>query len=127
MEGNISCTSYGKNEIQIIKKGIDAIRDVLMGDNVNEKLSLLLALDWFMDPYYKQDIYIAHIRDDLVELLQTVIISSDEDEVSEDALNLLISYEWPPFRILEENMEKVSKGLKPYVLEALIEMRGEDL
>ena len=72
-----------------------------------------------MDPYYKQDSYIADIRGELTDLLQTVIIASNEDEVSEDALNLLVSYEWPPFKILEENMENVSERLKPYVLEAL--------
>ena len=119
MEGNISYITYGKNEKEIVKKGIDEIRQVLMGGSVNEKLSLLLALDWFMDPYYKQDSYIADIREELADLLQTVIIASNEDEVSEDALNLLVSYEWPPFKILEDNIENVSERLKPYVLEAL--------
>lgn len=90
-----------------------------MGDNADQKKSLLLALDWFMDPYYKQGIYIADIHDDLIDLLQTVIISSDDDEVSEDAWNLLVSYEWPPFEILEKNMDRVPEQLKPHVLEAV--------
>lgn len=72
-----------------------------------------------MDPYYKQDIYIADIRDELVDLLQTVIITPDDVEVSEDALNLLSSYEWPPFAILEKNMDRVSEKLKPDVLEVI--------
>lgn len=113
--------SYGETEIEIVKKGIAAIREVLMGGNTEKKLSLLLALDWFMDPYYKQDIYIADIRDELVELLQTVIISSNEAEAAEDALHLLSSYESPPFDILEKNMDNVSKQLKPYVLEVINE------
>lgn len=87
-----------------------------MGGSADEKKSLLLALDWFMDPYYKQDTYIANIHDDLVELLQTVVIFSNDDEVSEEALDLLSSYEWPPFEILEQNIDKVSKQLKPDVL-----------
>lgn len=48
-----------------------------------------------------------------------VIISSYEDNVAEDALNFLISYEWSPFEILAKNIEKVSENLKPYVVEAI--------
>ena len=43
-------------------------------------------------------------------------MSSNDDEVSEEALDLLSSYEWPPFEILEKNIDKVSKQLKPDVL-----------
>ena len=116
MERDISCITYSENERKIVRKGIDAIQEVLMGDNAKKKRSLLFALDWFMDPYYKQDSYIADIHDELVELLQTVIISSNDDEVSEDALQLLSSYEWPPFEILEKNIDRVSEQLKPDVL-----------
>ena len=41
MEGNTSYITYGKNEKEIIKKGIDEIRQVLMGGSVNEKLRIL--------------------------------------------------------------------------------------
>lgn len=116
MQSNVSYITYGENEREIVRKGIIAIREVLLEGSKNEKRSLLFALDWFMDPYYKQDIYIADIREELVELLQTVIISSNDDEVSEDALELLSSYEWPPFEILEKNIDKVSEQIKPDVL-----------
>lgn len=108
--------TYGQNERDIVKKGIVAIQEVLMGDNTDEKRSLLFALDWFMDPYYKQDIYIADIREDLNKLLQTVVIWSNDDEVSEDALDLLRAYEWPPFEIIEKNIDRVSMRIKPDVL-----------
>ena len=117
----MSYITYGENEKEIVKKGIVAIQEVLMGVDTDKKRSLLFALDWFMDPYYGQDIYIADIRNDLIDLLQTVIISSNDDEVSEDALDLLSSYESPPFEILEKNIDKVSKQLKPYVLGILKE------
>ena len=119
MKSNISYVTYGNNEKEIVKKGIAAIREVLMGSDSDKKRSLLFALDWFMDPYYGQDIYISDIRDELVELLQTVIISSNDDEVADDALDLLMSYEWPPFAILEKNMDKISEKLKPDVLYAI--------
>ncbi len=111
---HISYISYGENEIDIVKNGIEAIREVLMGNNTDKKRSLLFALDWFMDPYYKQDI--SNFHGELIELLQTVVISSNDDDVSEDALNLLSSYEWPPFEILEKNINRVSERLKPNVL-----------
>lgn len=70
-----------------------------------------------MDPYFKQDT--SAIHDELIELLQIVIISSNDDEVSEDALQLLCDYEWPPFEILEKNIDKVSQRLKSDVLYAV--------
>lgn len=115
MESNVRYTTYGSREKEIVKRGMEAIREVLMGDNDEEKKSLLFALDWFMDPYYKQDHYIADFRDALTELLQIVVISSSDD-VSEDALNLLSSYAWGPFEILEKGIDKVSEQMKPDVL-----------
>lgn len=75
----ISYISYGENEKKIIKAGIVEIRKVLMGNDKNKKRSLLFALDWFMDPYFKQDI--SDIHNELVELLQTVVISSTDDDL----------------------------------------------
>lgn len=115
--GDINYISYDKKDKEIVRKGIFAIQEVLMGTDSDRKRSLLLCLDWFMDPYYGQDI--SNIHDDLIKLLQMVIISSNEDDVAEDALNLLISYEWSPFEILAKNIEKVSENLKPYVVEAI--------
>lgn len=113
----ISYISYGENEKNIIKAGIEEIRKVLMGNDKNKKRSLLFALDWFMDPYFGQDI--SDIHDELIELLQIIVISSSDDEVSEDTLQLLCDYEWPPFEILEKNIDRVSQRLKPYVLYAV--------
>ena len=118
MESNVRYITYGANEKEIIKTGIEAIREVLMGDDNEKKKSLLFALDWFMDPYYKQDHYIADIRDELTVLLQIVVISSSDD-VSEDALDLLSSYAWGPFEILEKRIDKVPERIKPYVLEVI--------
>ena len=113
----ISYISYGENEKKVIKAGIVEIRKVLMGNDKNKKRSLLFALDWFMDPYFKQDI--SDIHNELVELLQTVVISSTDDDVSEDALQLLCDYEWPPFEILEKNIDRVWQRLKTDVLYAV--------
>lgn len=118
MESNVRYTTYGANEKEIVKRGIDAIRVVLMGGDDEKKKSLLFALDWFMDPYYKQNYYIADFYNELTDLLQIVVVSSS-DNVSEDALDLLSSYAWGPFEILEKEIDKVSEQMKPYVLEVI--------
>lgn len=43
-------------EKKAIKFEMAEIRKILMGSDDDEKRSLLLTLDWYMDPYFKQDI-----------------------------------------------------------------------
>lgn len=102
---NFRYVQYTENDREIVRKGITEISKVLMGTDANRKLSMLLCLDWFMDPYYGQDI--SSLHDELVDLLQTVITSPNEDDVIEDAINLLMDYEWPPFPIIEKNKDLI--------------------
>ena len=103
--------TYSKGEKEIVRQGIEAIRGVLLGDDESAKLSLLLCLDWFMDPYYGQDI--SKIEDELIVLLQEVVVFDESMDVREDALNLLTSYTWPPFPILEDNLDKFDDNFLP--------------
>lgn len=107
---SVKCVTYTNSDKEIVKKGITAIREVLMGEDADKKRSLLFCLEWFMDPYFGQDI--SKIKGDLVELLQTVVISNNEIEVKEDALQLLGDYTWGPYKILEENYGKIEECLK---------------
>lgn len=50
---------------------------------------------------------ISDIHDDLVLLLQTVITEPNEDDVIEDAIELLMSYELPPFPLIEEKRNRI--------------------
>ena len=104
---NFRHVEYTESDREIVRKGITEITRVLMGTDTERKLSMLLCLDWFMDPYYGQDISAFH--DELIVLLQTVITSPNDDDVIEDAIGLLIDYAWPPFPIIEQN-----KDLVPY-------------
>ncbi len=85
-----------------------------MGTDAGRKRSILFCLDYFMDAYYGEDI--SEIHDELVELLEEVIVSPNEDTVIEDALDLLMSYEWPPFPVLEKNIDVIAPQHKPSVL-----------
>lgn len=102
---NFRHVEYTEIDREIVRKGITEIARVLMGTDTERKLSMLLCLDWFMDPYYGQDISTFH--DELVDLLQTVIISPNDDNVIEDAISLLMDYEWPPFSIIEQNKDLI--------------------
>ena len=97
--------TYTDKDRDIVRKGICEIAKVLLGDDTQRKLSMLFCLDWFMDPYYQQDI--SDIHDDLVLLLQTVITEPNEDDVIEDAIELLMSYELPPFPLIEEKRNRI--------------------
>lgn len=107
---NVRYVTYTNDDKEIVKKGIPAIWEVLMGEDADKKRSLLFCLDWFMDPYYGQDI--SAIESDLIGLLQTVIISNNEIDVKEDALQLLQDYTWGPYEILEQNYGYIEDGLK---------------
>ena len=111
--GESRFVSYSGKEKEIVRQGIDAIRCVLTGDDDYAKQSLLLCLDWFMDPYYGQDI--SDIRDELIDLLQEVVVSDNSQYVKEDALELLDLYVGGPFPILEANVQKVEEKLLPRV------------
>lgn len=47
---------YTEREVQCLKEGMGAVRSVLSGTDTEAKRRLLFYLDWYMDPYYKQDI-----------------------------------------------------------------------
>lgn len=119
---------YTKKERQLVKQGIGAVREVLMGGSTAQKRSLLLCLDWYLDPYYGQDI--SGMREELIELLQTVVVSPNETAVREDALELLQSYVLEPlgpqqrFLVLEQNFEAIPSALQRQV-EWLIRMDRE--
>ena len=49
-EYNVSTISYSESEREIVRKGIHAIREVLMGDDANKKRSLLLSLIHISEP-----------------------------------------------------------------------------
>lgn len=113
MTGNRFVT-YTEDDRAIVRAGIEGVREILMGDDMDRKRSMLFCLDYFMDPYYGQDI--SAMRDELVEMLQQIIVSKNNDtDVKEDAINLLSSYEWGPFPILDEKFDEIEDGLKPDV------------
>ena len=48
----MSYITYTDAEMEIVKSGIEAIRNVLMGTDMGKKESLLFCLDRFLDPWF---------------------------------------------------------------------------
>ena len=89
---------YTEREVQCLKEGMGAVRSVLSGTDTEAKRRLLFYLDWYMDPYYRQDI--SDIKNDLKEMLEKIVVSPNEEDVIDEALHLLEGYTDPPYPIL---------------------------
>ena len=100
--------SYNKGHMEIVNKGIDAISEVLYGTDMAEKESLLYCLDRYLDPWFGLKL---PFEKELFELFQYVLISPNAMSVKEEALFLLENYSWPPFPILENNLDKIEPEL----------------
>lgn len=107
-----------------MESGADAIHKVLAGDDADAKERLLPCLDYYLDPYYKNTL---PYESEIIKLLEHVIISGNPLSVKEDALNLLTSYAYPPFYILEQNLGQIEDQLMPDVMYALNMGRSDGL
>lgn len=99
--------AYTEQERETVRSGFAAVKAVLAGSDSERKRSLLLCLDWFMDPYYGHSEEIAGWRSELKELLQDIFLWETDPDVMEDYLQLLTDYEWPPFAILQKHAGEV--------------------
>jgi hypothetical protein len=109
--------TYSNAEKKIVESGADAIHKVLAGDDADAKERLLPYLDYYLDPYYKNTL---PYESEIIKLLEHVIISGN-------ALNLLTSYAYPPFYILEQNLGQIEDQLMPDVMYALNMGRSDGL
>ena len=104
----VHMVTYNENHIAIVKDGISSIKSVLKGNNFQEKESLLFCLDKYLDPWYGYNLPYAN---EIFELLEYVVIEPNNKDIKEEALHLLQVYSWPPFKILENNLDKIEQEL----------------
>lgn len=100
---------YTEREVQCVKEGMGAVRSVLSGTDTEAKRRLLFYLDWYMDPYYRQDI--SDIKNDLKEMLEKVVVSPNEEDVIDEALHLLEGYTDPPYPILAAYLGNLGENI----------------
>lgn len=96
---------YGEEEVEIVRGGVGPIYKVLIGEDDNAKRRLLFYLDWYMDPYYENDL--SKLYEPIKEILQDMIIKKNEEDIKEEALHLLEAYTEAPYEIFEENINEV--------------------
>lgn len=102
--------TYDKSHRKIVESGIPAIKDVLFGDDREQILSLIFCLDYYLDPYYKNTL---PYEKEIYDLLQELVISSRDEEVVEDCLNLMGSYVGYPLPIMEAHFDQIIDSMKP--------------
>lgn len=102
--GNVRIVSYGSEQIKIVEGGIDAIGMALYNKSEEEKASILLCLDRYLDPYYGHHLpYEAEI----FVLLQNLLFENLSADIKMDILDLLL-YSERPLDILENGLDKLS-------------------
>lgn len=112
--------NYGDREFQIVESGIDKIKAVLLGNDTKAKERLLFYLDWYLDPYYKNEISVSD-KEEIARVLQRVVIEPNEDDVIEEAIHLLDMYLLGTFEILEDNFSLIPPKFQPDVLRSINE------
>ena len=105
---------YTEREVQCLKEGMGAVRSVLSGTDTEAKRRLLFYLDWYVDPYYRQDI--SDIKNDLKEMLEKVVVSPNEEDVIDEAMHLLEGYKNPQYTRLAAYLGNLSEKHKPKAL-----------
>ena len=108
----MSTIYYDDSHQKIIEGGISEIKRVLLGNDTPEIKSVLLCLDFYLDPYYKNTL---SYETEIYDLLQGLVICSQDDDIIRACLQLIGNYSCIPLSILEENFDKVKDNWKPDV------------
>ncbi|MBQ9578072.1 MAG: hypothetical protein IJR28_00915 [Ottowia sp.] len=103
---------YTDEERNIVRAGMGAVRAVLFGADVEAARRLLYCLDWFMDPYYQNDL--GDMMVPLKEALQELAVTTRLEDIAWEALQLLEGYTDPPYDILRARLDDVLPEQQPY-------------
>lgn len=123
MNKKIRCVTYEKRHEEIIESGINEISYALYNGNTEEKASLLLCLDKYLDPYYG---YNLKYESQIIILLQNLLFNDNDIEINEDILELLQLYSKQPLNILEEKMELLPKQLVKQAMYILYDEKSNE-
>lgn len=102
--------TYDESHMKIVESGICDINRVLFGDDIKQIRSLLFCLDYYLDPYYKNTL---PYEKEVYDSLQKLVISSRNDDVIDDCLQLIGDYCRYPLTIMEQGFENIKDSKKP--------------
>lgn len=103
--------TYDESHKKIVESGVDEIEKVLFGDDVDMIRDLLFCLDIYLDPFYKNQL---SYEREIYDLLQKLVISSQNDDIIDDCLQLIEEYACQPLTIMEKGFEHIKENKKPY-------------
>ena len=100
---------YDDSHRRIAEGGIEGIAAVLRGDDEAERASLLLCLDYCLDPYYGCTLA---YESEIFALLQELLLSERSQAIRDDILQLLGDY-CGDFSVLRSKTREASGELLP--------------
>ncbi len=103
--------TYDETHQKIVEDGINSIKEVLFGENTHLIRQLLFCLDFYLDPYYGNRL---PYEKEVYDLLQELVVTSQDDEIIYGCLSLIESYACVPLTIMEQNFAKIKDSQKPY-------------
>ena len=80
---------YDETQIKVMEAGIAEIAKYIDGSKTKEIRSLLLCLDKYLDPYYGYEL---PYEKEIYDILESLLKTSKDLNVKEDALNFLQMY-----------------------------------
>ena len=102
---------------KIVESGITALREALFCDDTEFVRQMLFCLDFYLDPYYQNQLA---YEDAVYDLLQELAVTTQSDAVAKDCFDLIGSYGFgAPLPIIEQHFDGLREQLKPdarYVL-----------
>lgn len=104
--------TYNEKHQKIIESGIDEIRKTLFGNDDNLIRELLFCLDFYLDPYYKNQL---SYEKEIYDLLQELAVTSNNEDIINDCFQLIGDYMTYPADILRNRFDEINENDKPYI------------
>lgn len=104
----IRSVSYDRRHMELVESGIEPLSYALYNETEEEKASILLCLDRYLDPYFG---YNLPYESEIIILLQHILFEDNSMDIKEDILDLLQFYAKQPLDILEKRLDKLSGKL----------------
>lgn len=111
-----SSITYTGQHMELVRQGLQSIYEFWQSANPEEKRSLLFCLDRYLDPYFGYEL---SFKEELVQLLERELFSSNVQIVKEDIIQLLAEYASDKLDYLAEHLIDIDPELLPDAIYAL--------
>jgi hypothetical protein len=99
--------TYDNSHRELVKSGADKIKEVFESGDKKIIREVLFCLDYYLDPYY--NCRLPH-ENEVYELLQKLLITSDDDDIIDDCIQLIGDYCNNDINILMDGFDKIKES-----------------